>query len=156
MKNSNTPPTLPTVDLCWSQAAGEEMFSSGVITLNARPRSISASPGVQMVFRYPTLTNEALLLLRGGRGGSRCCFSSQASTFQVVNRELSRFPRTRAGHVWVRALAFLARNSAGAAIKTSMRSSKRGSSFSFFVLFFFPLPPTSVCHTSGSSFEESA
>lgn len=79
-------------------------------------------------------------------GGSRCCFSSQASTFQVVNRELSRFPRTRAEHVWVRARAFLARNSAGVAIKTSMRSSKRGSSFSFFVLFFFPPPPQFVTH----------
>lgn len=50
------------------QTAGEEMFSSGVKTLNARPRSISASLGFQMVFRYPMLTNEALLLLLGGSG----------------------------------------------------------------------------------------
>lgn len=45
------------------------MFSSGVITLNARRRSISASPGVQMVFRYPALTKRGFAIVAGGEWG---------------------------------------------------------------------------------------
>lgn len=36
------------------------------------------------------------MLLCGAGGGSRGCFSSQVSTFHVVQGELSQFPRTQA------------------------------------------------------------